>query len=136
MNRLHPVAAALLLASMLAGPLFVGFAPTATALGCPCVVLGVTPTITQLAGYTEVQVAVSNPLAYSVVGLVHVVVHDRDRQTVASSAGIFDIAPYANGTATILVSGLTLGETYAASFYAVSISGVAISMPGLVSLTP
>jgi hypothetical protein len=120
---------------MLAGPASAG-SPHAIILGCTsCVILGVTPTITQLGGYTELQVAVSNPLPYGVVGLVHVIVHNRYGQTSANSTGAFDVAPSANATATILISGLTMGETYAATFFAVDIKGVAISAPGLVSLT-
>jgi hypothetical protein len=134
MNPLN-LALASLLVTMLAGPAFAA-SPYGPALGCSrCVDLGATPTIIQLGGYTEVRIAVSNPLSFGVVGLVHVIVHDQYGKTSANSTGVFDVASSANGTATILLSGLNIGETYAFSFWAVSIGGVAISVPTTVSYT-
>jgi hypothetical protein len=124
-----------LLASMLAGP---PFASSASAdFGCiNCVSFGLIPTITQLGDYTAVQVAVSNPLGNSMVGLVHAIVHDSKGHTVANSTGVLDLGPSANGNTTILIFGLTLGTLYSATIFADNASGVAISVPETVNLTP
>jgi hypothetical protein len=135
MNSIYPVLAAALLACTLATPSFAGSASGQAMLGC-CVVLGPTPTITQLGDYTEVQVAVSNPLAASAVGLVYAIVHDGNGQIIASSSGVLNVGPSSNGTATILIFGLRLGALYSLTIFAVDGNGEAISATETVNLAP
>ena len=127
----------MLLATALAVAPFAGSAFAQVNMGCAsCVALGPSPTVAQLGDYTELQVAVSNPLTVTSVGLVYVIVHNSDGQTVANSSGVLNVGPSSKGTATILVFGLMLGTLYSATFFAVGVNGEGISQTDTVNLTP
>lgn len=137
MSRACQAVAALLLATALAVAPFAGSAFAQANVGCAsCVILGPSPTVAQLGDYTELQVAVSNPLTVTAVGLVFAIVHNSDGQTVANSSGVLNVGPSSNGTATILVFGLMLGTLYSVTLFAVGGDGEGISQTETVNLTP
>jgi hypothetical protein len=124
---------AMILASSLAAPAFAD----QQILGCAaCVDITPSATFTEVGSYTLAQVQVSNPTDNSSTGLVHAVTHDMTGQTVANSAGVLSVAPSANATVSILILGLTPGASYAVTFFAVSVDGVAMSSSYTASVTP
>ncbi len=79
-------------------------------------------------------VPLANGVNANMTGIVFMVVHNSLGQTVEISTSVLQLAPNANGTAIEIVFGLA-SDMYSATFFVVTLSGVAVSETTTASFT-
>lgn len=93
------------------------------------------PVFAQLGAYSSFQIVyANNNMNTNVTGIIFMVVHNYLGQTVEISTATLQLAAGTNGTAHPIIFGLA-SDTYSATFFVTSTSGVAISTTTAESFT-